>query len=493
MAGEWEMAGISEKAGVYELPLSHDDLRPPLAQKKENSTYFPLPLVIANARWFCRLRWVVIVILAAYGTLGFFQGVFGRIGLQPRYDWPFTISTFLAVGNLAFLADLRKLADTPTFISAKRNLWAQIVFDLVLLTAVVHYVGSLETYAPYVYLFHIVLACIFFPRRVSLAVTLFAFGLYASCLLLETFLVLPPASIYVRPELRSAITGSPLILSITVISKLLIWLVVWYLASHLSDLVRQRDRALADTNRRLVEVQLEKQRHMLRTTHELKAPFAAIHANTQLLLKGYCGELPEKALDVVARIGQRSRGLSMEIQEMLQLANLRSMREDALPWASTDLAESLRKCTEQIGPLLEEREVLLETDIQPAVTVGVEEHLLLVLSNILANAVVYSCKGGKVEVSCRQLNDGAARVKIKDNGIGIAHAKLDKIFDEYYRTDEAARHNKVSSGLGLAIVKHVANSHKIGIRVESETGAGTTFVLNFPAPSEQVCILKEED
>jgi hypothetical protein len=75
---------------------------------------------------------------------------------------------------------------------------------------------------------------------------------------------------------------------------LLIWAVIWYLVSRLAEVVRRRDRELAVTNRRLEASGEERARHMLQTTHQLKAPFAAIHAQTQLLLGGYCGALPAR-------------------------------------------------------------------------------------------------------------------------------------------------------------------------------------------------------
>jgi signal transduction histidine kinase len=69
---------------------------------------------------------------------------------------------------------------------------------------------------------------------------------------------------------------------------------------------------------------------------------------------------------------------------------------------------------------------------------------------------------------------------VEDEGIGIPAEKLPRIFDDYYRTEEAVRHNKDSTGLGLAIVRHVATSHRIRVRVESAPGRGTAVTLRFP-------------
>jgi len=81
-----------------------------------------------------------------------------------------------------------------------------------------------------------------------------------------------------------------------------IWLAVWYLASHLSSMVRRREYELATINRRLVAAQKERSQYMLATTHQLKAPFAAIYSNAQLLLQGYCGQIPDQAAQAVQRI-----------------------------------------------------------------------------------------------------------------------------------------------------------------------------------------------
>ena len=104
----------------------------------------------------------------------------------------------------------------------------------------------------------------------------------------------------------------------------LISVTIWFLASRLTGALRQRDAELAATNRRLMAATDERARHMLQTTHQLKAPFAAIHANTQVLLGGYCGRIPDEALQVIGQIAARCDMLSRQIKAMLQLANLRS-------------------------------------------------------------------------------------------------------------------------------------------------------------------------
>ena len=255
---------------------------------------------------------------------------------------------------------------------------------------------------------------------------------------------------------------------------------MWYLASHLSGLLRQRDAALAKTNLRLEALQEERARHMLSTTHQLKSPFAAIHANTQVLLRGHCGELPQRALDVVGRIAARSRRLTTEIQEMLQLANLGSRNQDAPARVRLDVSEVLASCVGQIEPTARARMITFDVETEKAYTMGVEEHLKMMFANLISNAAVYSHEGGTVRVRCGPRPQSGPVVTISDDGIGIPAEKLPLIFNEHYRTKEAVQHNKESSGLGLSIVRHVAQLNRIALWVASGPGAGTTFELRFP-------------
>ena len=221
---------------------------------------------------------------------------------------------------------------------------------------------------------------------------------------------------------------------------------------------------------------------MLYTTHELKAPFAAIHANAQLLAKGYCGELPDAAVDVTGRIARRCERLARMIQEMLQLANLRSAADDAPSAEAVDLRLLLEGCIERVRPTAAEQNITIESDLEAARVTGVKEQLQMLFFNVILNAVSYSHKEGTVQVRCSTGEDGPPLVTIEDHGIGIPAEKLPCIFDEYYRTNEAAAHNSRSTGLGLAIVRHIAAEHGITVRVESGPGAGTRSTLVFRAP-----------
>ncbi|MBN2593916.1 MAG: hypothetical protein JXA81_10445 [Sedimentisphaerales bacterium] len=480
----------TNQAAAYELLLPEHNMAslseeiPASPEVIDSERPFSESLLVHNVSWFCQFRWLVIAILLSYGVVGLFPQLIEPFGIRRPGVWPFTTAGILVLSNLAFLY-LAKTRTTPAQITT--NLWGQITVDLVILTGVVYFIGSLETNIAFAYLLHIVLSCVFFSGRQSLIVTVMAIGMFAACIMAEYVLkILPSMSIFVGSFHEEYSAPILTMLAFNFFLTIGIWLAVWYLASHLSLMVHKRDAELAETNRRLVAASEERSRHMLTTTHQLKAPFAAIYSNVQLLLQGYCGVIPDEALKVIERISMRCRRLSAEIQEMLQLANLSSTSMESLTQVRMVSTELLEWCISQVEIVAEERNITFKTDIQPVAMLGAEDHFKMLFVNLLTNAVIYSRRNGQVNISCKPGPNLEPVIVIEDNGIGIPADKLPHIFNEHYRTKEAVDHNKESSGLGLAIVKHVAEMYGIRIRVESQPGSGTKFEMRFPAFDESL-------
>jgi len=438
-------------------------------------------VLIDNALWFTRLRWLVVIALALLeGWIAAFAAGSAR-GFEVWQGVPAILAGALILGNLSFRVHLRSLRRARLSDAALlANLWVQIVLDLAVLTCVVHLVGSVETFIPFAYLFHIVLACIFFSRRDSFFVVVIAAILYIGCVGMETAGVLVPEGFLTVMLDRDAERTLPEVMT-QVGLALTTWIGVWYLASRLVENVRARDREIHLAYEQLIKAGREKARHILRTTHELKAPFAAIHLNAQLLLRGSCGELSPPTRAVVEKIQARSNKLSNQILEMLQLANLRAEDGPELPRSEIALAPLLERVIRAAEAAARARRVVIEADLEPVILRGFEDQLEMMLANVVANAHLYSHEGGTVQVTLRPGPEGGAVVTVTDRGIGIKAEKLSRIFEEYYHTAEAVRHNRMSTGLGLAIVRHVAFTHRIEIEVESEPEKGTTVTLRIPA------------
>jgi two-component system sensor histidine kinase SenX3 len=117
---------------------------------------------------------------------------------------------------------------------------------------------------------------------------------------------------------------------------------------------------------------------------------------------------------------------------------------------------------------------------QRLTVLGDRRQLVAAVYNLLDNAVKYSPNRSVVEVRGRPEGDHVA-ISVRDQGIGIPEEDLEHIFERFYRVEGAKARHAGGTGLGLAIVRHVVGNHRGEVRVESEVGQGSTFVLTLPA------------
>lgn len=440
-------------------------------------------LLLQNAWWFTQIRWAVIVVLAGFGLVCYlWPEALAALGMISPRVWPWVPVGILAPANILFLLWLRAVCrGSPSRQKLTATLWVQITLDLSVLTMIVHYAGSTSTFAPFAYLFHISLACIFFRSGRSLLVTLFASALYLGCVAAEILGLLEHRSLF---GTAGAPLPAPAQQAFFALSAVFVWLVVWHLTSSLSRTVRHRDRQLADANEKLIRADQEKNLLVMRTTHDLKEPFSGIEASIQLLKTQHWDELPDSVQQVIERIRLRSESLRERIKDILMLGELRSKSDKPPELASLDLRNVLEGVVNELAERSAQRGVVVEFECPPILVRGHARQLHILFANLLTNAIIYAKPGnGRVRVS--GLDSRPVCVQVEDNGIGIDEKSLPHIFDEYFRTAEAVRINKMSTGLGLAIVRQVAQNLGLGVTVQSELGKGTRFEIAFPTVPDQ--------
>ncbi len=212
--------------------------------------------------------------------------------------------------------------------------------------------------------------------------------------------------------------------------------------------------------------------------HELRNPLAPIATAIQLMkLKGAEGIQRER--DVIER---QVTHLSRLVDDLLDVSRLaRGMV--SLTRAHTELAEILSRAVEMASPLLEQRrqQLVIEAPEDGLLVDADPLRMAQVVSNLLTNAAKYTPPGGHVWLSASRA-DGAAVIRVRDDGEGIAADLLPKIFDLFVQGPRTFARSAGGLGLGLALVKNLVALHGGSVAAASQgPGHGSEFVVHIPA------------
>jgi two-component system OmpR family sensor kinase/two-component system sensor histidine kinase QseC len=222
-----------------------------------------------------------------------------------------------------------------------------------------------------------------------------------------------------------------------------------------------------------IAFQLER-RFTADAAHELRTPLAAIRANAQVM-KGArsAEEVADVGNDLVASVDRGSR----VIEQLLSMARADAAAGElagAGPVLLSDLIAN--QCRDQ-GPMAAQRNVQLHSSVADCRVHGRADLLLILLRNLLDNAIRHAPEGSQVEVACR-VESGHALLAVSDEGPGIPAAERERVFERFYRLPGETEHG---SGLGLSIVRRIAELHGGEIRIlEREGTTGTTVLVSLP-------------
>lgn len=225
-------------------------------------------------------------------------------------------------------------------------------------------------------------------------------------------------------------------------------------------------------------------------SHELKTPIGALQLLAEGLLEATDPEShgADPATDVAAsrrfaeRIQRESTRLGQLVTELMELSRLQGAERlpDPEPvsvdWVIADAIDRARTAANA------KRIELVVVGTEGLTIYGSDKQFATAVGNLVENAVAYSPEGSAVIVSSLSEADGErVDISVSDQGIGIAPQDLDRVFERFYRADQARSRETGGTGLGLAIVKHIATNHGGRVDVRSSLGDGSTFTLRLPA------------
>ncbi len=215
-------------------------------------------------------------------------------------------------------------------------------------------------------------------------------------------------------------------------------------------------------------------------SHELRTPIAALRMFNELL-KGHAGEDPSTRNEFLESSWQQIERLDWLATNLLELSKLDSglVLLDLRP---DDLRAAVESAVEQAESAAAKRGVALTVTLpdRPIRIRHDPQRIGQVVSNLVANAIKFTPRGGFITVAVSPAGDGA-RIDVADTGVGIDASEMPHIFERFYRGAQANEARGSGSGLGLAIARSIVDMHGGAIAVESRIGAGSRFTVTLPA------------
>lgn len=214
-------------------------------------------------------------------------------------------------------------------------------------------------------------------------------------------------------------------------------------------------------------------------SHELRTPMTPIMGWVAMIRNGVCSEEDRnKAIDIIARNASSQLRLINDLLEMSRIVT----GKIALDVSAVDLEAIVTESVEvvQLAANAKGIEVVLDLSSEPVVLQADAARIKQVLWNLMANAVKFTQRKGRIVVRTR-LEKSMVVIDVCDNGMGIEKAFLPHVFDRFRQSDTSATRKHGGLGLGLAIAKSIVELHGGEIAVRSEgLNKGTTFSISLP-------------
>lgn len=218
-------------------------------------------------------------------------------------------------------------------------------------------------------------------------------------------------------------------------------------------------------------------------THEFKTPISSISLAAQMLNDDTVRKSPAMMQHISTVINDETKRLRFQVEKVLQMSMF-DRQKATLRLQEIDANKAIANIVSTFKLKVESYGGHIETDLAAMnALVEVDEmHFTNIIFNLLDNAVKYRREDEplRLKVSSSDISNNRLEIRIADNGIGIKREDLKKIFEKFYRVSTGNRHDVKGFGLGLAYVHKMVRELGGDIRVESEFGSGSTFIITLP-------------
>ena len=220
-------------------------------------------------------------------------------------------------------------------------------------------------------------------------------------------------------------------------------------------------------------------------SHELRTPIAVIRGYTDML-KRWGKDDPEVLDEGISAISQETESMKELVESLLFLArhDKKTLMMEKTVFNLPELLQEVQKEEEIIH-----QDYRFDLQISDDLQLNADRNMIKQVLRILTdNAVKYSPAQTTVTLGCGRGTDGRTELYVSDHGSGIKAEDISRIFERFYRSESARKTETSGHGLGLSIARIIVVAHEGKIKVRSKEGAGTTFILSFPAEQESLTL-----
>jgi two-component system sensor histidine kinase SenX3 len=247
--------------------------------------------------------------------------------------------------------------------------------------------------------------------------------------------------------------------------------------AHAAPIDAARVLLLVDDRSEAVRLEAVRRDFVANVSHELKTPIGAVSLLAEAL--DSAADDPDQVRRFASRLTAESGRLGALVQQIIEFSRVQVAdplgAADAVP-----LDDVLRAAVDNTRVAAEARDVDVVLGKRSRLWASGDRALLTTaVQNLVANAIAFSPPRGHIGVGVRA-RDGVVEIAVSDQGVGIGEDDLDRVFERFYRTDQARSRQTGGTGLGLSIVKHIAENHGGEVRVWSRLGRGSTFTIRLP-------------
>jgi PAS domain S-box-containing protein len=250
------------------------------------------------------------------------------------------------------------------------------------------------------------------------------------------------------------------------------------------QLITDRKNATAELhlkNDELSKTIAEKDKFFSIIAHDLRGPFSSFLGFTQIMAE----ELPTLTLYQIQKIAVNMRKSASNLYDLL---------ENLLEWSRLQrgmmtfdplvfpLMSKISESMSLVIDLANQKEITIHYEIPDDREVYADENMFgTIIRNLASNAVKFTPRGGKINLSAKRLNENSVEISVKDTGIGMSGERIANLFRLDNFTNRKGTEGEPSTGLGLIICKEFVEKHGGKLLVKSEEGKGSTFIFTLPA------------